>query len=735
MERRMRRRRTRLRVAGAVAAMAVAGGVTAGNAGAVTVVRGDLDFILKQIRIAENHAAGGALVGPGPDQVPNAALPWGLWTVDGSLNNLVPGRDRWGAADELFPRLLPSRFKAAEDLPFGPPGVATSYADDTVDDDPSTPQPDPGSLVSDSRPRQISNLIADQTTANAAATQAATAAGGAQVDHDANPATPDLNVIPNIAPDGGLAAPFSSWMTLFGQFFDHGLDLVPKGGNGSVVVPLKADDPLIVGADGIEGTADDPAVVPPPGQRFMILTRATTEAQPGLDGVLGTADDIRESGNKTTPFVDQQQTYGSHGSIHVFLREYELVNGRPVATGRMLEGQNGGLATWADVKAQARDVLGIELVDMDAVNAPMVMVDPYGRFLPAANGLPQLVVDTGGGNTPAAGDLAAPIATADAVRSNHAFLDDIAHGAAPSPAGTHDAALLAEHFVAGDGRANENIGLTAVHHAFHAEHNTMAAQIRRRVVEYAISDNDLAFLNEWMRTPLGAVPTDALPATVAGLPFDGERMFQAARFVTEMEYQHLAFEEIARTVEPTIAEFVAYSEDIDPTIVAEFAHVVYRFGHSMLNETVDVVDADGTRRDRTLIDAFLDPLAYDESGTLSAEEAAGAIARGMSRQTGNEIDEFVTEALRNNLLGLPLDLATLNLTRARETGVPSLNEARRQFFQDTQDPALAPHDNWADFGLALRHPESLVNFVAAYGLHPTVTGATTNAESREAAAL
>ena len=38
-------------------------------------------------------------------------------------------------------------------------------------------------------------------------------------------------------------------------------------------------------------------------------------------------------------------------------------------------------------------------------------------------------------------------------------------------------------------------------------------------------------------------------------------------------------------------------------------------------------------------------------------QAAGAIVRGMTRQAGNEIDEFVTEALRNNLLGLPLDLA------------------------------------------------------------------------------
>ena len=47
-------------------------------------------------------------------------------------------------------------------------------------------------------------------------------------------------VITNIAPDEGLSAPFNSWFTLFGQFFDHGLDLVGKGGSGTVFIPLHA---------------------------------------------------------------------------------------------------------------------------------------------------------------------------------------------------------------------------------------------------------------------------------------------------------------------------------------------------------------------------------------------------------------------------------------------------------------------------------------------------------------
>ena len=37
----------------------------------------------------------------------------------------------------------------------------------------------------------------------------------------------------------------------------------------------------------------------------------------------------------------------------------------------------------------------------------------------------------------------------------------------------YDNELLDAHFMAGDGRVNENIALTAVHHMFHAEHNRL----------------------------------------------------------------------------------------------------------------------------------------------------------------------------------------------------------------------------------------------------------------------
>ena len=77
----------------------------AGGAG-VNLVRSDLDFILKQIKIAEAHAAGTPL----QDLIPNIRLAYGLRTVDGSENNLLNlggiNQTEFGAADTTFPRLL-----------------------------------------------------------------------------------------------------------------------------------------------------------------------------------------------------------------------------------------------------------------------------------------------------------------------------------------------------------------------------------------------------------------------------------------------------------------------------------------------------------------------------------------------------------------------------------------------------------------------------------------------------
>jgi hypothetical protein len=276
---------------------------------------------------------------------------------------------------------------------------------------------------------------------------------------------------------------------------------------------------------------------------------------------------------------------------------------------------------------------------------------------------------------------------------------------------------------------NENIALTAVHQIFHSEHDRLVDYVKN-VLTNDTSATGVAALHEWQ-----------LQGGADG--WNGERLFQAARFVTEMEYQHLVFEEFARKIQPAINPFQPFAftqTELNPAIKAEFANAVYRFGHSMLTDTISRTNADGSANDIPLLDGFLNPPAYTQrtpggpSRALTPEEAAGAIVMGMTSQVGNELDEFMTETLRNNLLGLPLDLATLNLARAREAGVPPLNEVRRQIYAATNDSQLKPYANWIDFGQALKHPESLVNFVAAYGTHPSIGAAPNTVASRREAA-
>jgi Ca2+-binding RTX toxin-like protein len=705
----------------------------------------DLQFILDQIKIAEGHSAGQDLL----SLLPNGRMAMGLRTVDGSYNNLVQTQTEFGASDNVFPRLLDPVFRDAEVFdPDGPgpaPATPTSYSQTN-------------GLVVDSQPRTISNLIVDQSANNPAAVAVAGQTNGAGLVSGARAdGTPfETFFIPNVAPDEGLSAPFNAWMTFFGQFFDHGLDLVTKGGSGTVFIPLQPDDPLYV-----EGSPTN----------FMVLTRATN--QPGPDGILGTADDVHEHTNTTSPFVDQNQTYSSHPSHQVFLRAYAFdANGDPQSTGKLIVNRTlepdggfgtdastelGGMATWAVVKAQARDMLGIDLTDADVFNVPLLATDAYGQYIRGPNGFPQVVMRTAGddgvlgtsddGTALVEGNPASPISLANAVRTGHAFLDDIAHTAAPNPgltpdaddvaggpvvAGTYDNELLDAHYIAGDGRVNENIGLTAVHHIFHSEHNRLVEHTKAVVLDTAAS-GDVDFLNEWLLTPVTAVPSD-----LSTLDWNGERLFQAAKFGTEMQYQHLVFEEFARTLQPNVDLFIPnlqnYQTEIDPSIVAEFAHTVYRFGHSMLTETIDRLDENFQSSEVGLIQAFLNPLAFAESGP-TPDAAAGAIVRGVTRQVGNGIDEFVTDALRNNLVGLPLDLAAINLARGRDTGIPSLNAARAQFYEDTGDSNVKPYASWGEFVQHLKHPESLINFIAAYGTHDSVTGAGTLAEKRAAASL
>ena len=930
----------------------------------------DLQYMLTQIKIAEATSIGYTAAPKtilqsiidtyGGDAISAALLPAGLRTVDGTFNNLLiaptgtfgtpgynPGTSQFGAADILFPRLTNPVFQNVNGpgIDFNGDGIIDvvnhNYGLLDVNPSPTVIQLGVKSVV-DVDPRTISNLIVDMSVNNPAAIAAylsnPLSLKQFAADHPGkNPVAPggiinvgvdlvvtniDLATIPNQSPDIGLSPGFNSWMTYFGQFFDHGLDLVTKGTNGTVYIPLTADDPLYnKGADGIANNivdayfVTDPALTPvlPAVSGVPTLWQAYYETDPanralfapgafapvitatptayavkfnddgfGADGLVGTADDrpnfmaltratatidangVPQTQNTTTPWIDQNQTYTSNASHQVFLREYTKinlgdVNGlHTVATGRLLDGTAasgsaaGAVGSWGEVKAQAIEMLGLKLSDHDVNNVPLLLTDQYGKFIPGANGFArvtvqvQVVNDLTGKVVGTQGlpffmdgvaggldlaNLAVPavlpaLAAGQhyqtvTVGTNHAFLNDIAHHAAPGFVDlnhdgfkeakqtadldqdtnhngkfdfvdnnangvfdlgdtttdiltdvnhdgvintadffaddgdglTYDNEMLDSHFITGDGRGNENIALSSVHSIFHSEHNR-AVEANKATILAAAADATLnsadhtlsvAFLNEWLLTDVAATATvaDIAALTPANLVWDGERLFQAARFSTEMQYQHMVFEEFARRIQPAVDPFIfTNSAALNPAIVAEFAHTVYRFGHSMLTGTVDRLDINlnpinptdplSVNGQQTLLAVFLNPQAYTAGGADAANINANLI-RGLSRDVGNAMDEFIVTDVRSTLLGLPLDLAALNIARGRDTGIPSLNETRAQLYASTGLADVKPYANWAEFAAAISNPMSIINFIAAYGTHASITSQTTMAGMRDAA--
>src|SRR3546814_16106950 len=111
-----------------------------------------------------------------------------------------------------------------------------------------------------------------------------------------------------------------------------------------------------------------------------------------------------------------------------------------------------------------------------------------------------------------------------------------------------------------------------------AEHNRLVEHTK----EVVLASGDLAFLNEWLVDDVAALP--ATPAAIDALVWDGERLFQAAKFGTEMQYPHLVFAEFTRKIQPQVDGFIVpdgFATTIHADIVPEYEHHVYHLCHKL----------------------------------------------------------------------------------------------------------------------------------------------------------
>ena len=212
----------------------------------------------------------------------------------------------------------------------------------------------------------------------------------------------------------------------------------------------------------------------------------------------------------------------------------------------------------------------------------------------------------------------------------------------------------ATYFLAGDVRANEQVGLTTMHTLFVREHNYWAGYIRGQ--------------QPWL---------------------DDDEIYYQARAILGAEMQIITYRDfLPRLLGPhALPPYRGYNPKLDPGIENAFSTAAFRVGHTMLSPVLLRLDKHNQSiGDVNLRDAFFNP-------TLISSVGIEVYLRGLAKQAHQTIDGYVVDDVRNFLFGPPgaggFDLPALNMQRGRDHGLPRYNVVRRDF-------GLRPKTSFAD---------------------------------------
>uniref|UniRef100_A0A8D3DJ57 Eosinophil peroxidase-like n=1 Tax=Scophthalmus maximus TaxID=52904 RepID=A0A8D3DJ57_SCOMX len=237
-------------------------------------------------------------------------------------------------------------------------------------------------------------------------------------------------------------------------------------------------------------------------------------------------------------------------------------------------------------------------------------------------------------------------------------------------------------FLAGDERSNENIGLTSLHTLLMREHNRLVRA--------------LAKLNpQW----------------------DGERLYQEARKIMAGYFQVITFRDylyhiVGPDFQKKLSTYPGYDENVDPSISNVFATAAYRFAHLMVQPFMFRLDEKyQEHRDYPsplLHKAFFTPWRVVFEGGLDP------ILRGLAGRQAklNTQNNMMSDELRERLFKfsteLALDLASLNMQRGRDHGLPGYNKWRKFC-------GLTQPQNRRQLATVLQNDRLARNLIALYG--------------------
>ncbi len=219
-------------------------------------------------------------------------------------------------------------------------------------------------------------------------------------------------------------------------------------------------------------------------------------------------------------------------------------------------------------------------------------------------------------------------------------------------------------FVAGDVRANEQVGLTTLHTLFVREHNRLAGIIRR-----------------------------------GSRVLSGDQIYELARAWVGALIQVVTYHEFLPVLlgPDALKPYTGYDPTVNPGINNEFSTAAFRLGHSMLSPELLRLKKNGRpipEGNLALRNAFFSPWRITHDGGIEP------LLRGLVGNLAQKVDAYIIDDIRNFLFGPPgeggFDLVSLNLQRGRDHGLPGYNDVRLAYglspavtFADiTSDPDL-----------------------------------------------
>ncbi|XP_026789759.3 peroxidasin [Pangasianodon hypophthalmus] len=225
-------------------------------------------------------------------------------------------------------------------------------------------------------------------------------------------------------------------------------------------------------------------------------------------------------------------------------------------------------------------------------------------------------------------------------------------------------------FLAGDHRANEQLGLTAMHTVWFREHNRIARELLR--------------LNpHW----------------------DGDTIYHEARKIVGAQMQHITYSHwlpkiLGEAGMKMMGNYRGYDPNVNAGIFNAFATAAFRFGHTLINPILYRLDENFQpilQGHIALHKAFFSPFRIVNEGGIDPLLRGLFAVAGKMRVTTQLLNTELTERLFSMAHAVALDLAAINIQRGRDHGIPPYNDYRvfcnltsAQTFDDLRNEIRSP---------------------------------------------